>query len=324
MGLRNSGKTAKNNLMARPNPNSPKVPWNNFDPCPCNSGEIFGKCCAQSNKLPLIKLASLSPQGQETNHSHQKCYLNFTKNCCSKISGEHYISKSVLKLFNEMNVSGMPWQAPGVKEQYHQNNLTSKILCERHNNALSPLDAAAGHFFRELFEARHHVTKRSLSNRSKDFLVCGDAIELWSLKTLLGFLHAKIARTSGKVMVGKFHLDEQTINEVLFGPGFAQPLGLYIEIQEGDLVERELGFTPLHVSGTQDLSGLVVKACGLSFTFIYERYRLNTEYFQTQLPYYRPGILDLNGKKRSSRIFITWKSQTNKGRRVAIDIREIL
>ncbi len=306
--------------MPRPNPNSLKVPWDNLDPCPCYSRENFGNCCAQPNKLPLFKLASLTPPGQITNHSHQKCYLNFTKNCCSKISGEHYISKNILEIYAGLTISGMPWQKPGVIEPYNANNLTANVLCRRHNTALPPLDAAAGHFFREIFKATQHAQKRSVSNRSKNFLVSGDAIELWSLKAMLGLRHAKIARTAGATTAGTYHFSNATTHKVFLGSGFEKPLGLYIGEQAGGLADDQLGLAPLFDKETHDLFGLIVKASGILFQFIFEKPRLNIDHLHSKFPFYRPGVIDLNGRKRNSRILITWKSQTIQVRQVEIKI----
>ena len=157
--------------MPRPNPKSLDAPWKPIDQCPCESGLVYRECCLWTDGAPLIQIPSLSPSGSSTGYEHKKCYLNFTKNCCSKISGEHFISKSILSQFKGLSVSGMPWQSAGEENVYHPNSLKANILCQRHNNALSPLDAAASHFFKKVFEATHHVTKRSVSKRSKFFLV---------------------------------------------------------------------------------------------------------------------------------------------------------
>jgi hypothetical protein len=85
---------------------------------------------------------------------HQRCYLRSTNNCCHTITSEHSVSQSVLHAMARgsalIEMGGLHWKAPGELAQLHINNLGSNILCKRHNSALSPLDAAAGGFFRIL------------------------------------------------------------------------------------------------------------------------------------------------------------------------------
>jgi hypothetical protein len=62
------------------------------------------------------------------------------------------MSRAILEQFggSVIVVIGMPWLPAGQALETSIPNLTAKILCRRHNEALSPLDAEAGHFFSAL------------------------------------------------------------------------------------------------------------------------------------------------------------------------------
>src|SRR5215472_9101566 len=125
-------------------------PWSSFELCPCGSGEFFENCC----RLPdgsLYKTVNLpKPPGAATGIAKTGCYMNWIRNCSHAMSREHFISRSVLKLFGETHVAvnNLPWLPEGETRGLPVNELVARqILCERHNAAMSPPDAAAGNFF---------------------------------------------------------------------------------------------------------------------------------------------------------------------------------
>ena len=76
---------------------------------------------------------------------HAACYLRATGACCTKISGEHFISETVLNVLAEkqIEISGLPWQKRN-KKILGFGALTSGCLCRTHNSALSPIDTMGG------------------------------------------------------------------------------------------------------------------------------------------------------------------------------------
>lgn len=123
--------------------------WNPTELCPCKSGWMVASCCGDESDESLRKrVPSLQPPGPITNFSHSNCYLRDTRDCSNRITREHVLSASILRqLGGVIVVSGMPWLAPGETMSLTVDNLAAKILCKRHNEALSPLDAEAGRFF---------------------------------------------------------------------------------------------------------------------------------------------------------------------------------
>src|SRR5688572_20977335 len=85
--------------------------------------------------------------GPPTGRVSHGCYAAPLQDCDGRPpTREHYISKNLLERFgNGFFVAGLPWldspRALGV------NALVGRVLCERHNNALSPLDAIIGKFY---------------------------------------------------------------------------------------------------------------------------------------------------------------------------------
>src|ERR1700730_4980166 len=115
--------------------------------CPCGSGKPAYTCCMTAQgwyKRPAaVRLHDTGMSG-----SHDACYLRATQGCCTKISGEHLISETVLSVVAEkqIEISGLPW-LKGKKKILGFGALTSGCLCKTHNSALSPIVTAGGHFF---------------------------------------------------------------------------------------------------------------------------------------------------------------------------------
>lgn len=113
-------------------------------PCPCGSGKSIKRCHLAFDGRLRINKPRLHPPVPRTNFAHPKCYLNGTNDCSEEISREHYVSRAVLEqLGHGIKVTGAPWLAPGISLETTAESLTAKILCRRHNAALSPLDDVA-------------------------------------------------------------------------------------------------------------------------------------------------------------------------------------
>jgi hypothetical protein len=74
------------------------------------------------------------------------------------MSREHLVSQSIFPGGN-IRVQGFPWCLGKVKE-IAISGLTAKILCERHNNDLSPVDEAGVRAFSTFREMRRLVNVR--------------------------------------------------------------------------------------------------------------------------------------------------------------------
>ena len=179
-----------------------RPPWKEFDPCPCGSGQTLLGCCLLASGHLRKRVPSLSPPGDRTGYSQSGCYLEATGNCSQGLTGEHYVSKTVLKTIGEdIAIDGMPWLKPGEQRIVSVQSLTANLLCERHNNALSPLDAEAGQLSRCLKDIHDDLGKRSLSRRRSSHLISGEMIELWMLKVTAGICLSFASRDGVKLKI---------------------------------------------------------------------------------------------------------------------------
>ena len=147
--------------------------------------------------------------------AHPKCYAASRNNCSPKLSREHVITHGVLRASStdgKVRVGGWPYLPAGTTADLPTNNVVAKVLCEKHNQALSALDEAAVRLFRCIREVERRVT----TNNRVTLRIDGHTVERWMLKSLCG-----IARLDGSIPP-EWWLD------ILFGDSpFPPTLGLY-------------------------------------------------------------------------------------------------
>src|SRR5688500_9935061 len=88
------------------------------------------------------------------------CWAHSLGDCDDKQSREHLVSASLWE-GDSITVQGFPWcrDAPAT---IGLANLTSKVLCKRHNSLLSPLDSEA----KSVFDVFRRATKLGNERRS--------------------------------------------------------------------------------------------------------------------------------------------------------------
>jgi hypothetical protein len=129
------------------------------------------------------------------------CWAAELGGCSREQSGEHVFSKSLFSQ-DELNLEGVPW-LKGKQRKLPKLALTAAILCKRHNETLSELDAEAGALssaFRRLFEqpGQHTHTLKGL------------LYERWLMKSMINVV------ASGWAPKGKI-LPPLELVEVAFG-----------------------------------------------------------------------------------------------------------
>jgi hypothetical protein len=112
-----------------------------------------------------------------------ECWASVLEDCANGASREHYISDGIFD-GHSVTAVGLPWcrDEPvtiGIR------SAVAKILCRRHNSALSPFDAEAARLSQFLAT---NVLDEPLAEST--IRVSGSAIEKWALKTFfnLGYL----------------------------------------------------------------------------------------------------------------------------------------
>jgi hypothetical protein len=219
------------------------------DPCPCGSGKVIEDCCLRLDGALCPWPAVTSPKGPPTGIENPGCYAACLEDCSEKLSREHFISECVLKALSDrgmIELIGLPWIPDGSSKWVSTNGFAGKVLCERHNGALSGLDSVAMRLFDSLARIDDEFRDPALRGEDRVFLFNGHDIERWMLKTLCGLAFSGNASSWDGPVRGwsppPFWI------RILFGyermPGV---WGLYFDAQIGrsDVVEKEARFAPI-------------------------------------------------------------------------------
>lgn len=187
------------------------------DECLCGSRRKARSChalkgggwSAEPWRAPLV--------GARTGYSHPICYAKALADCSSKVSREHYISAGLLKeIGGNPLMQGLPF-LEGESKRLSVAALASKMLCERHNHALSPLDAESLRAFAALRRFESNYRDGQVPPSFDSVLVSGPRLEAWLLKTGFGILAAGLARLEGAPATGWRDSSDELLLNVLFG-----------------------------------------------------------------------------------------------------------
>lgn len=263
------------------------------DDCPCGSRRKARSC----HRAPDHSWVAAPPRplltGRRTGYANRRCYGRASNDCSEAITREHWISEAVLEHVRDQDsgvvVGGMTWLAKGETKQIGIGALTSRILCDRHNFALSPLDAMAGQFF-----AAMRDDGRSLIDHGPEgefpcafTMISGPMLELWLLKVLWGAAETGTVRL-GESVAYRFRLGVTTtqLAEILWrGAPWPKHWGLYVPAPSTPLERAtKMGSTEIRFvfAGPEILGGGMVFA-GIDFLLAFERPDVPTVY--------RPGAL---------------------------------
>lgn len=237
------------------------------DPCPCGSGFDAGDCCLLRAGRWHKRPSNILPPGSATGFSNPACYARSTKNCSSDISREHFISHDVLRCFENdgtLGLVGAPWQPEGTEKSLPPNALASKILCGRHNHALSPLDAEAGRLFRTIGAFDRDFNDKPATDAMAMF--SGEDIERWMLKTVCGMVaskHVAQDRIIRNTIVNDAWVD------ALFGKRVWQaPLGMYAATPGQTFHSSSFSFQPRTFPKTGEVVLADMQVNGFGFVLL--------------------------------------------------------
>ncbi|MGV0717171.1 hypothetical protein ABQE93_17385 [Mycolicibacterium sp. XJ662] len=141
-------------------------------------------------------------------YKHPKCYANAHGGCSTKISGEHYVSLGLFKLYgsNDPDYTIQHKTGKGIGHPVTPKNFKANILCRNHNSALSPADDAAlafATFLRRV--ALEYDAGAGEWGQEEEITISGDDFQRWVLKIFLN--HAVTG-----------HFEEQQNRTVSFPP----------------------------------------------------------------------------------------------------------
>jgi hypothetical protein len=145
-------------------------------------------------------------KGPPTGYPHPRCYAAALNDCGSKLSKEHLIAHSILKLLGKgpaPRVEGLPGKKAGEQKPLANTSFKKAMLCVRHNReGLSGLDDQG----KSLYANTARINEAFSTDKavqSESFLFHGPDIERWMLKVLCGMLVAeKATSATGTIITG--------------------------------------------------------------------------------------------------------------------------
>lgn len=187
------------------------------------------------------------------------CWAACLGDCSNKLTREHLVS-SALFIGDVVRVQGFPWCRENPID-IGITALTAKVLCKRHNSALSPIDDAGAKAFAVLREIRRLANVRErMKPRPWNvvrYRIDGPSLERWFLKTLINLCCERdypVGRESA--VVGR---PSEGLVRIAYGlESFKGRAGLYFVVRTGMRVESadNVGFAPLIKPGFHIEGGL--------------------------------------------------------------------
>jgi hypothetical protein len=225
--------------------------------------------------------------------------------CDSKLSLEHYISESLLHELNrtyQLRVGGLAW-LKGKEKALPPGALASRVLCERHNAALSPLDAMAVRLFQAFDEGGANGSGQRLL-----YLFSGHDLERWLLKILCGVTSSRALAFETEVDLS---IPKQWL-EILFGYAeFPDEQGLYVCISRGYRFEGPHGVWLQAIGGQGRLTGMGFYICGYEFILSMSGFPFRS--FDGRKVAYRPLELYTKGGDFEKSVMLTWEGKADLG-----------
>jgi hypothetical protein len=265
-------------------------------------------CLAYDGQLRKI-VPSLLPPAPHSGHSQDGCYLAGGANCSVGLSAEHYFSRALLQIIGESTVfiAGTPWVPPGTTRAVGISSLTAKILCGRHNSALSVLDQSATKLFQSLQTIMDDINLRSLSRRDRYYFFSGEELELWMLKVLCGTFYSKNAASQRISLFADHSLDSEVVRGAFEAGRWPQRCGLYLNagMNLGTLRYNALSFTCLTSVADKKVTGCRVGFAGIEFDLFIDPTAVIAE-----APSYRPSYLVFDDSRKRHIVKLTWPEGT--------------
>jgi len=211
----------------------------------------------------------------------------------------------VLELLGEMHtISNASWLSPGQSSKpLPVGALGSNILCERHNNALSDLDACAKEFFDGLLRA---LSKSQGPVPDEILRVDGEKLEQWVLKACCGAL------ASGNLLEDATRVSREPPRkwlDILFSESVWEvDTGLYVR-QASMTPHQGYSIGPVYTRDTWSGGGLEFAGVEL-FVLMdsgIEKQIWETSTNETSPLIYRPGVIRFESSLRTTEIELQWQ-----------------
>jgi hypothetical protein len=186
--------------------------------------------------------------------------------------------------------------------------LTARVLCKRHNEALSDLETNA----LDLVRIADQIDEGFNAGTDTEFAVNGDQLEGWMLKTLCGHLASEnMVNQSGEQIAG-WNPPRQWLEILFRGHSFPDGYGLYLPRGNAGKVEeitRELlRFTPLWSWDQKTSIGMRMWLFEDEYVLaMHESVRCSTERLLDDA-IYRPACIRYQDPKSMKRLNFQWST----------------
>jgi hypothetical protein len=226
--------------------------------------------------------------------------------CSPTLSREHFVSASLLNELNRhdgLRVSGFRWLEAGQETMLPPNALASRILCDRHNSALSCVDEIAVNVFGAFNEKG-----AARSGRQLLYLFSGNDLERWILKILCGLVCSRSLSTGNDADIS---IPEAWLRILFGGADFPEGQGLYVCTLPGHRFEGPFGLELRAIAGSTGLSGLGVRVSG--YELILSMSGFPVRVFDGRPVAYRPLELHVTGPLFEKSIIFSWEGAADLG-----------
>ena len=205
-------------------------------------------------------------------------------------------------------IIGLPWQQPGTAVEHGLNSYTSYILCARHNNSLSYLDAAAARIYKIIMDIRNELAINKPYSRGRWYFASGQALELWNLKTLMGLFHSKSASTDGglRLISSGYEIDVHAFEHALRDKCLSKYAGTHFKNRIGK-IERYFSAAPLTWTQGDEkwVVGIRMDVFLLQMDTILDPRGLQISE-QSMKSNFRPWLLSFSNRWRTHHLVLSW------------------
>jgi hypothetical protein len=204
---------------------------------------------------------------------HARCYLAGYGNCSDKITKEHFISRNILERLAPLRFENAGHFFGGKQVvEVGVDSFSAKVLCDAHNGALSPLDAAAGQTFQTIQALGADLLGVADPNRRLAAFYVGSGIDMerWLIKVFLGLVAAGKIRAESSRVLSLVELPPELFDAMLGRAALPPPLGLYVAAYPGQQFPLSgLSFSTLQLTdGSDAVGGMMLRLGVLDFILV--------------------------------------------------------
>lgn len=269
------------------------------DECPCGSLEKAHNCHRASDHSWIAPRPPALLTDERTGYANPGCYARRSNDCSDDLTLEHYLTEDLLEAISAdkkvVMVDGAAWMDKNVKQKaIGMNSLAKRMLCGRHNHALSPLDTMATGFFHHFRADQLDVMRFQGNYFQRDLtLISGPYLELWLLKVIWGAVEAGAVKVEGK-RAYRFRLgvSTQQLAEILWrGAEWPPHWGMYVlhnQNWDHPVRQNSVQLRPASM-GSEILAGFI-QIAGFEFLISFELPPVPRTYRPCGLTFQRNGF----------------------------------